>query len=133
LFLLLIGCGSKNAGPLTLEQIPAALRKAFQPAKEDLRTLSEGVAKQVEHKQFAPASVQLQMLMGKSDLNPEQKDVVVRSLGTVNASLQEQLDMQEATVVPQAAPAPVNKPAEPAPSTSPAEAKEALHQYMRTK
>jgi hypothetical protein len=118
---------------LALEQIPPALRKAFQPAKEELRTLSEGVAKQVEHKQFAPAAVQLQMLMAKSELNQEQKDVVVRSLGTVNASLQQQLDMQEATVVPQGNPAPVNKQAEPPSDSSSAEAKAAMHEYMRTK
>ena len=47
LVIVLIGCGGGAApAPISLREIPAALQKAFQSAKEDMRLLPDGLEPQ---------------------------------------------------------------------------------------
>jgi TolA-binding protein len=99
LLIALVGCGRGAApAPMSLQEIPAALQKAFQGSKDELKMQIQGVSMQVEHNQLSPASFQLQNLLGDRSLSKDQSALIARVLVTINASLQKQLEIQEAAV-----------------------------------
>jgi hypothetical protein len=132
----LLGC-AKQVHPLTLAEIPPAIRKAFQSAPAEIQKTSNSIITQVEHKQYAPATMQIQALMEAPELSKEQRDIIARSLMTLNENLQKQIQAQEAAV----AATPDNTPNRPSPvvekaktpDPSSAEAEAALNYYKRTK
>lgn len=128
---VLVGCAKKGASELTLEQVPEAIRKAFATAKNSLiKTSAEGVAKLVEGKQYAAASLQLQALGANTDLTDEQRNVVAGATVAVNVALQE----LAASAQPAEAPAEGGAPAPAAPPKEEAAAAAAvLEHYQRTK
>lgn len=93
-----VACGGAPPAPLTLEEIPAALQKAFANGKQETRTVIEGVAKQIERKQLGPASFQLQNMLEDRSLTKDQSALIARALITVNQKLNEQIEVQEAAV-----------------------------------
>ena len=95
---VLVACGGAPPAPLSLEEIPAALQKAFASGKEETRLVIEGVAKQIERKQLGPASFQLQNMLEDRSLTKDQSALIARALITVNQKLNEQIEVQEAAV-----------------------------------
>jgi hypothetical protein len=95
---LLVGCSGGRPTPLSLDEIPAAFQKGFQNAKEETRALALGVAKQVEKRQLGPAAFQLQNMLADRRLTKDQNSLVARALISVNATLDKQIEAQEAAV-----------------------------------
>ena len=130
---LLLGCGKSGPAQLTLEQVPEALKTAFADAKPAfLKTSATSIAKLVEDKHYAAASVQLHALAANTDLSDEQRDVVGGATVTVNAALQE----LAAVAVPEAGPSSTATPT--APTVTPSQneaaaAAAALEHHIRTK
>ncbi|MEI7940333.1 MAG: hypothetical protein WCK27_26930 [Verrucomicrobiota bacterium] len=93
LFVLLAGSScdrtSKPLPPLPLEQLPAALEKAFSKAETDTKDLAGSVAAAVRAQDYAKAYPDLQNLAGKSNLSQEQADVTTRGSLTVHQALQQ--------------------------------------------
>ena len=93
LFVLLAGSScdraSKPLPPLPLDQLPAALEKAFSKAEQDTKDLAGSVAASVRSQDYAKAYLDLQNLAGKSNLSREQADVTTRGALTVHQALQE--------------------------------------------
>jgi len=120
---LLAGCSGGRPAPLSLDEIPAAFQKAFQNAKEETRAVALGVAKQVEKRQLGPAAFQLQNMLADRSLTKDQNSLVARALVSVNATLDKQIEAQEAAVAAppsvtpkaraQTAPAPIETPSDP--------------------
>ncbi len=128
--LLALGCGAKNPPPLTLEEIPAAMKKSYASARLQTKKNAEAVAKLIEEKQYAVASIQLQGLLQTEGLNDDQRNVTSAALTTINALL--------AQVVGEAEPAPAGGDAPPPPKVEmnqqDVEAAKAVRQhYIRTK
>ena len=92
LFVLLAGSScdraSKPLPPLPLEQLPAALEKAFSKAEPDTKDLAGSVATAVRTQDYPKAYSGLQDLVGKSGLSREQTDVTTRGMLTVHDALQ---------------------------------------------
>jgi hypothetical protein len=92
LFLLLAGGGcnqaSKPPAPLPLEQLPAALDKAYSKAAPDTKDLAVAVSAAVQSQDYSKAYVGLQSLLGKSGLTREQADVTTRGMLSVHDALQ---------------------------------------------
>jgi hypothetical protein len=129
LALLIVGCNrSTGPKPLALEEIPAALREAFQPAKRFVRQSAESIAKLVEQNQIAGATIQLQSLLSQQ-LNDEQSEIASAALHALNQLLNEQA----------AAFLPPSGEKSAAPSLPPAKTEEAaaaaavMEHYIRTK
>jgi hypothetical protein len=140
LMLFAVGCGANRPSPLSLEEIPAAFKKTFANAKEETRFVVDGIIKQVEHKQFAPAAFQLQNMLSDRSLTKEQHSVISRGMMTLNETLQKQAEIQETASAPVSAPgarpAVAQTPAEAAaanPQQSSAEAAAYLRMYRQTK
>ena len=93
LFVLLAGSScdraSKPLPPLPLDQLPAALEKAFNKAEPDTKELAGSVAASVRSQDYAKAYLGLQTLVGKPNLSREQADVTTRGTLTVHQALQE--------------------------------------------
>jgi hypothetical protein len=93
LFVLLAGSScdraSKPLPPLPLDQLPAALEKAFGTAAPDIKDLASSVAASVRSQDYAKAYPDLQILAGKPNLSREQADVTTRGSLTVHQALQE--------------------------------------------
>ena len=130
---LLMGCGKTGPAQLALEEVPGALKTAFANARPAfLKTSATSIAKLVEDKHYAAASVQLHALAGNTDLTDEQRDVVGGATVAVNAALQE----LAAAAVPEpgAPPATAPKAQTAAPSQDEAAAAAAaLEHHIRTK
>jgi hypothetical protein len=135
----LLGCGANRAEPIGLEQVTAEFDKAFKSSNEETRGLTQAIARLVGRKQYAPASMQLQTILGDPSLTKEQRSVVARVLTSVNAAMQAQVEVQESAVAatPSAAPRPASQAV---PDFSPgntessaAEAQAVLQNYRRTK
>src|SRR4051812_20358922 len=140
LMLAAVGCGEHRPSPLGLEEIPPVFKKTFANAKEQTRFVIDGIIKQVDHKQYAPAAFQLQNLLSDRSLTKEQHSVISRGLVTLNDTLQKQAEIQEAAAAPVSAPgarpAVAQTPAEAAaanPQQSSAEAAAYLRMYRQTK
>src|SRR5687768_2594406 len=130
---LLLGCGKSGPAQLTLEQVPEALKTAFANAKPTfLKTSATSIAKLVEEKHYAAASVQLHALAGNTDLTDDQRDVVGGATIAVNAALQE----LAAAAAPEAGASPAATPHAPPVTPSQNEAAAAaaaLEHHIRTK
>jgi hypothetical protein len=92
LFVLLAGVScdraSKPPAPLPLEQLPAALEKAFIKAEPATKELAGSVAASVRSQEYPKAYFNLQELVSKSSLSREQADVISRGMLTVHDALQ---------------------------------------------
>ena len=135
---LMFGCGS-NKPPMSIDQVAAELDKAFKTAPESVRMLTQAIGRLIERKQYAPASIQLQTLLGDPSLTKPQKAVIATAMATVSNAMQAQVAIQEVAT----SPAPGSKqPSQPPPDlsgggggneTSATEAKATLEYYKRTK
>lgn len=125
---LFAGCGKNGPKPLTVEEIPGALSNAFSNAKLLLKQNAHGIARQVQDKQYVPASIQLQALLPQ-ELSEEQRNTVSAAFATLNQILQD----QAASIAPNAE----SEPGKPAPKEVPREEAEAaaaaMQNYIRTK
>jgi hypothetical protein len=92
LFVLLVGSScdqaSKPLPPLPLDQLPAALEKAFTKANPETKDLAGSVVASVSSQDYAKAYLNLQTLLGKPNLSREQKDVTARGMITVHNALE---------------------------------------------
>lgn len=137
-FLLLLSLGlalatacSKSPPALTLEDLPAAITKSFQSARLQVKKNAEAIAKLIQDRQYALASIQLQALSAHPDLTKEQRDVLAAGMVAVNQTLQAQAE----TI----APAPSGDTESPKPPPQPVSTEEAataaaaLEHYKATK
>lgn len=103
LLYLAAGCGQNKAPePLALDQIPAAVEKAFSKAKPEIKNLAKQAVTTIQSKDYTAALLQLQNLSAVPQLTAEQLSVATRSLLTVNAQMQaaaSQGDAQAAEVL----------------------------------
>ncbi|MEK7685262.1 MAG: hypothetical protein AAB466_07565 [Verrucomicrobiota bacterium] len=103
LLFLAAGCGKNKAPePLALDQIPAAVEKAFSKAKPEIKNLAKQAVATIQSKDYTTALLQLQNLSAVPQLTAEQLSVATRSLLTVNAQMQaaaSQGDAQAAEVL----------------------------------
>ena len=92
LFVLLAGSGcdraSKPLPPLPLDQLPAALEKAFTKAETETRNLAGSAVASIRSQDYANAHLSLQTLLGKPNLSREQKDATARGMITVHDALE---------------------------------------------
>jgi len=91
LVVFFVGC-SKEAPPVTpisLEQIPAEMGKAFANAKAEAKEQSEAVVAALQKKDFAKASSTLDALAGSAGLSDVQYRTVAGAAMTVNTALLE--------------------------------------------
>ncbi len=92
LFVLTLGVGCNRSSapptPLTAEELPGALEKAFSKAKPEARDLANQVVAFVQAQDYSQAYTGLQNLLGKPGLTKEQTSVTVRGSLTVNGLLQ---------------------------------------------
>ena len=84
------GCdrASKPLPPLPLDQLPAALEKAFTKAEAETKDLADSAAASVRSQDYVKASASLQALLGKPKLSREQTDVTARGMLTVREALE---------------------------------------------
>ena len=88
---LAIGC-SRNVPPpeaIPLDQLPAAMEKAFAPAKGEAKDIADQVVAALNAKDYAKAAAGLQKLTVLTGLNKEQVNTAARGVLTVNQALQE--------------------------------------------
>ena len=85
------GCGEtvKPPTPISLEQIPAELGKAFASASAETKELSDLSVAAVQSKDFSKASMTLSALAQRPDLTKIQSRIVAGAAMTVNAALLE--------------------------------------------
>ena len=130
LLLLVSGCNRQGGPkPLSLEEIPAALSNAFKPARLLVRQNAESIAKQVVDKQYASATIQLQVLLPQ-ELTKPQREVASASLLTLNQILQEQAASAQSPESDQPANTTVKQPASPEEAAA---AAAVMQNYIRTK
>src|SRR6266550_886014 len=89
--LLGFGCNrsaSAPPAPLPIDQVPAALQKAFGNAKPENKDLVNQVVATLQAQDFSKAFYQVQNLASMSGLNREQQSVTSRAVLTLNALLQ---------------------------------------------
>jgi hypothetical protein len=75
--------------PLPVEQVPAALEKAFSKAKAEPKQLAGEVAVAVQGQDYPKALLRLQALVSQSGLSKEQVSVTSRAMLTINELLQQ--------------------------------------------
>jgi len=86
-----VGCNrsaSAPPAPLPLEQIPAALQKAFSNAKPESKALADQIVTTLQAQDFSKAYYQMQSLSSAPGLNKEQQNVTSRAVLTLNTALQ---------------------------------------------
>jgi len=87
-----LGAGCDKAGPppapLTAEELPAAMEKAFSSAKPEIKELAGQFVALVKAKNYPKAFQAMQSLMGQPGLNKEQLNVSSRASLTLNELLQ---------------------------------------------
>lgn len=91
LAVLFAGC-SKEAPPVTpisLDQIPAEMGKAFASANAEIKAQSDAVVAAVEKKDYAKASTTLDALSQRSGLSDLQSRTAVGAAMTINTALLE--------------------------------------------
>ena len=90
LWLCAAGCSKNTAPPppLPVDQLPAALEKAFAKAKPDPKELANQIVASLQAQDYARAYTQLQNLLGKPGLTKEQISVTTRGSLSVNTLLQ---------------------------------------------
>lgn len=90
LMAMFAACSKSGPPPLTLEEIPPAITKAFQSARLQVKKNADAIAQQVKGKQYIPVSIQLQALLSNPDLTREQRNVLSAAMVTINQILQAQ-------------------------------------------
>jgi len=98
------GCNQNSAPPppLSVEQLPPALEKAFAPAPAGRKDLAAEIGAAVKAAEYPEAFAGLQALAGAGELTKEQNSVVTRGMLTMNGLLQSeqaQGDTQAATAL----------------------------------
>ena len=94
LLLLLLSCGlgckPKNSSPtaLPVEQLPAALEKAFATAPAEAKELATQLIASIKAQDYSKAHPQMQALGATPHLTPEQLNITARGLLTLNDLLQ---------------------------------------------
>jgi hypothetical protein len=96
LFLLLLGLwagsgcdkASKPLAPLPLDQLPAALDKAFSTADAETRDLAGSAAASVRSQDYVKAFASMRALLDKPQLNREQNEVAARGMLGVRAAVE---------------------------------------------
>lgn len=92
LFVLTLGVGCNRTSPpptpLALEELPAALDKAFGTAKPDLKDLANQVVAAVQAGDYSKAFLTIQTLASRPGLTKEQLSVTSRATLTVNGLLE---------------------------------------------
>src|SRR5437667_847365 len=86
-----VACDRSSAppAPLPIEQLPAALQKAFLKAKPEAKELVTQVLSALQSQDYSKAYLDLQTLAAKPGLNREQQSVASRAVVTANGLLQE--------------------------------------------
>jgi hypothetical protein len=84
------GCSSSTPPPtpLTVEELPSALNKAFAKAKPETKTLTSQIVTWVQGQDYPKAFQALQSLGNSPGLTKEQQSVTSRATLTVNGLLQ---------------------------------------------
>jgi hypothetical protein len=92
LFVLLVagGCSKSDSPlpPLALNELPAALEKAFSKAQPEAKELANQVVKAVQSQDYPRAFEDIQSLAIAPGLTSEQVSTVARSRLTINELLQ---------------------------------------------
>jgi hypothetical protein len=93
LFAALVGVSCNRSAsappaPLPLEQIPAALQKAFTKAKPENKALVDQLVATVQAQDYSKAFFQMQNLAAQPGLNKEQQSVTSSGVLTLNTLLQ---------------------------------------------
>ena len=85
-----VGCNRSVATPVPLpvEQVPAALQKAFDKAKPEDKDLVNQLLAALQAQDFSKAFFQMQNLAARPGLNKEQQSVTSRGVLTLNTLLQ---------------------------------------------
>jgi hypothetical protein len=82
------GCGSGGPpAPLALEQIPAAINKAFATAKPEHKELADRAVSALQGKETGKALLVIQGLCGVPELTKEQRAVATRAVLALNEEL----------------------------------------------
>lgn len=87
---LVTGCDKSSAPPepITAEELPGALEKAFAKSKPEVKDLASQVAAAVKAQDYAKASFAMQALVQSAGMTKEQASVVARGTLCVNNLLQ---------------------------------------------
>jgi hypothetical protein len=92
LFVLTLGVGcnrtSPPLAPLSAEELPAALEKAFSKAKPDAKDLANQVVASVQAQDYSKAFLAIQSLASRPGLTKDQLSVTSRATLTLNSLLQ---------------------------------------------
>jgi hypothetical protein len=92
LFVLTVGVGCNRnhppPAPLTVEELPGALEKAFTAAKPQAKELATQVVTSVQAKDYSKAFWGIQTLAGAPDLTKDQVKVTARATLTISSLLQ---------------------------------------------
>jgi hypothetical protein len=80
---------SSAPAPLPIEQVPAALLKAFTKAKPEAKELVNQIVGALQAQDYSKAYLELQNLAARSGLDKEQQSITGRSVLTVNGLLQQ--------------------------------------------
>ncbi len=85
-----LGCNRSTPPPtpLSAQELPAALEKAFSKAKPDVKDLASQVVAAVQAQDYSKAFRAIQALAGQPGLTKEQASVASRATLTVNSLLQ---------------------------------------------
>lgn len=84
------GCSRSNPPPtpLTLEELPAVMEKAFSSATPELKQLTAQITAAVQAKDYSRAFMGIQNLLNKPDLNKEQLMAASRASLTMGELVQ---------------------------------------------
>ena len=74
--------------PLTLEELPGAMEKAFSSAKAPAKELATQVIASVKAQDYAKAFSTIQTLAGSPELNKDQANLTARAALTITALVQ---------------------------------------------
>ena len=92
LFLLLVAVGCSNnispLAPLSVEELPSALEKAFGKARPGVKELADQVVASVKTQDYPRAYQGLQNLSVAPGLTKEQANIAARGMLAVNSMLQ---------------------------------------------
>ena len=88
--LLTPACRKSSAPPppLAIEQVPAALSKAFKKTNPEVKELVNQIISAVQAQDYSRAYLGFQNLAVKPGLDKEQQDVTARGVMTLNTVLQ---------------------------------------------
>jgi PBP1b-binding outer membrane lipoprotein LpoB len=105
----LTGCGGDSKPPeaVSAEDAPGAVKEAFQGASPEAQASAESAITAMESHDTPRAFIELQNMMARPDLTPEQREIAAGSLRTVaeqlrasaeagNAAAQEMLKTHQA-------------------------------------